>query len=189
MTPRRFFTADGQPFAYTRLDRRAGLPHDRGCFVLAADDQTVPLLPAKLYKEVQARCHEGERLMMAANHNKAFHQFLQALDLLPEPRAQWNAAGWILVAIGENAIRAGSFRAAEQPLQDAMWAPGTIGNPWVHLRLGQVKFELGDLDRATDELARAYMGGGRDIFEGQDPKYFALVEDVLDPPPGLDRLP
>jgi hypothetical protein len=70
-----------------------------------------------------------------------------------------------------------------------MYCPGTIGNPWVHLRLGQVRFELGQLELATDELARAYMGGGRDVFEGQDPKYFELVERVLEPPPGMDRLP
>src|SRR5262245_45500025 len=108
MTPRRFVTLDGQPFAFTRLDRRAGLPHERGCYVMADDGELVPLLPAKLYKEIQAHCHEGERLMAARNHNKAFHQFLQALDLLPDPREQWNAAGWILVAVGENAFRAGS---------------------------------------------------------------------------------
>jgi hypothetical protein len=30
---------------------------------------------------------------------------------------------------------------------------------------------------------------GRDAFAGQDPKYFALVERVLQPPPGMDRLP
>jgi tetratricopeptide (TPR) repeat protein len=189
MTPQRFFTTSGQPFAYTRLDRRAGIPHERGCYVMADDGESVPLLPARLYKEIQAHCHEGERLMTAGNHNKAFHQFLQALDLLPLPREQWNAAGWILVAVGENAVRAGSFQAAEQPLQDAMWAPGTIGNPWVHLRLGQVKFELGDMKRAADELTRAYVGGGREIFEDQDPKYFALVEEVLKPPPGMDQLP
>jgi len=95
--------------------------------------------------------------------------FVEAFNLLPEPREQWNAAGWLLVALGENAIRAGSFQTAEGPLTDAMWCPGTIGNPWVHLRCGQMRFELGQQDRAADELARAYMGGGRDIFEGQDP--------------------
>ena len=70
-----------------------------------------------------------------------------------------------------------------------MSAPGTIGNPWVHLRLGQVKFELGDMKRAADELARAYMGGGRECLRDEDPKYFALVEEVLKTPPDMDRLP
>src|SRR5262249_45929397 len=116
----------------------------------------------------------GERLMEAGRHREAFDRFIEALNLLPEPAAQWNAGGWVLVALGENSVRAGGFEQADAPLTDAMWAPGTIGNPWVHLRRGQVKFELGDMERAGDELTRAYLGGGRAIFEGLDGKYFAL---------------
>jgi hypothetical protein len=189
MTPRRFFTTAGEPFPVTRLDRRAGVRCDRGNYVAAGDDEPVDLIPADVFEAVEAVCIEGGRLMAAGKHNKAFRKFVAALDLLPEPREQWNAAGWVLVAIGENAVRAGSFAAAERPLADAMLCPGTIGNPWVHLRLGQVRLELGDRDAAADELARAYMGGGRAIFAGLDPKYFALVEEVLKPPPGTNRLP
>ncbi len=189
MTPRRFFTTGGEPFQYTRLDPRAGVACDRGNFVAAEDDDDVPALPVGTFETVRALCNDGEHLMTAGQFREAFDKFVAAFDLLPEPRTQWNAAGWILVALGENAIRAGSFQAAAGPLVDAMWAPGTIGNPWVHLRLGQVRYELGELDAAADELTRAYMGGGREIFEGLDEKYFALLEKVLLPPPGMDRLP
>lgn len=127
--------------------------------------------------------------MTAGDFRAAFGLLVAAFDTLPEPREQWNAAGWLLVALGESAIRAGDFKAAQQPLTDAMWCPGTIGNPWVHLRLGQVRFELGKTESAGDELARAYMGGSREVFEGQHGKYFALVETLLLPPPGMDRLP
>lgn len=65
----------------------------------------------------------------------------------------------------------------------AMQCPAAIGNPFLHLRLGQCQFELGNLDRAADELARAYMGAGADIFEGAD-KYFAFLKTRLQPPPG-----
>lgn len=118
----------------------------------------------------------------------AFRAFRAALELLPAPVQNWNAAGWLLVAMGECAVRTGDFAAALAPLKDAMHCPGTVGNPWVHLLLGRCRLELGD-ERAADELARAYMGGGRALFEGLDPKYFALVEQVLKPPPGHDRLP
>jgi hypothetical protein len=59
----------------------------------------------------------------------------------------------------------------------------------VHLWLGQARFELNEPERAADELAGAYMGSGREVFERQDPKYFSLVEKVLRRPPGADRLP
>ena len=65
----------------------------------------------------------------------------------------------------------------------AMHCPEAIGNPFLHLRLGQCQFELGSLDRAADELARAYMGAGEEIFEAAD-KYFEFLKTRLEPPPG-----
>jgi tetratricopeptide (TPR) repeat protein len=189
MTPKRFFDSAGGSFACTVLDDRAGIRHAKSCYTLAPEGQNVARLPAETFAAVQGKAEEGERRMAAGDFRGAFDLFVEAFQFLPEPREQWNAAGWLLVALGENAIRAGSFQTAEGPLTDAMWCPGTIGNPWVHLRCGQMRFELGQMDRAADELARAYMGGGREIFQGQDPKYFALVEQVLQPPPGMDRLP
>ena len=58
-----------------------------------------------------------------------------------------------------------------------------IGNPFLHLRLGQCHFELGNLDGAADELARAYMSAGDEIFVGAD-KYFAFLKTRLEAPPG-----
>lgn len=145
------------------------------------------ILSSSTFEELKQQVAEGQRLV-DADPPGAFRAFRAALELLPEPVQNWNAAGWLLVAMGECAIRTGDFSAALAPLKDAMHCPGTIGNPWVHLRLGQCRLELGD-ERAADELARAYMGGGRALFEGVDPKCFALVEAVLKPPPGHDRLP
>jgi hypothetical protein len=65
-----------------------------------------------------------------------------------------------------------------------MHGPDALGNPFLHLRLGQCRFELGDLDRAADELARAYMADGEDVFDGEDPKYLAFLKTRLQPPPG-----
>lgn len=189
MTPRRFYASDGSPFAWTRLDDRSGIRHPRGCYTAAPDDADVPQLSADVFAAIRVRAEEGERRMEAGDFRGAFDEFVAGLELLPDPREQWNATAWLLVGMGEAAVRAGHFAAAERPLGEAMWSPGTIGNPWVHLRQGQVKLEMGDMERAADELARAYMGGGRDIFAGLDPKYFALVERVLQPPPGMDRLP
>ena len=47
--------------------------------------------------------------------------------------------------------------------------------PFIHLRLGQCELELGNRERAVDELARAYKGGGEELFSGEDPKYLGLL--------------
>ncbi|WP_220213464.1 hypothetical protein [Streptomyces shenzhenensis] len=40
--------------------------------------------------------------------------------------------------------------------------------------------ELGDHDRAANELMRAYMGGAPDIFDEDDPKYLAFLRTRAD---------
>lgn len=65
--------------------------------------------------------------------------------------------------------------------QNAVQCPGGLGNPYIHLRLGQLYFERHQLDNAADELTRAYMGGGIDIFMEDDPRYLAFLETRLSP--------
>ena len=174
------------------LDDRAGTPNGRGTFRLAEPHERVARMPASEFGQLQLLAVEGAKQMEAGNGRAAYESFIEAIDVLdrvPEPFVQWNATGWILLALGENAVRAGLFDQALQPLNDAIYCPGGLGNPWLHLRIGQVRYELGEMEKAADELARAYIGAGREIFQGQDPKYFALVESVLRPPPGYTRLP
>lgn len=189
MTPNRYFDSKGNAFATTVLDNRAGIKLARGNYVLAKDDEDTGKLPAEVFTAIETEAREGERLIAAKDFRGASSQFVAALQRLPEPHSQWHAAGWLLVAIGECAIQAQYFAGARRAFTDAMWCAGTIGNPWVHLRFGETLYELGNQEKAADELSRAYMGGGREIFRDQDPKYFALLERVLKPPPRSQRLP
>lgn len=54
-----------------------------------------------------------------------------------------------------------------------------LGNPYIHLRLGQLYYEQENFDKAVDELTRAYMGGGLDIFIEDDPKYLDFLETKI----------
>jgi tetratricopeptide (TPR) repeat protein len=137
-------------------------------------------LPDETYERIQAFCQQGDALAKKANYSAALEQYWAAWRLLPEPQIDWAASVWILAAIGDaNFLRRDYVAGPDRPLHclDAM------GNPFLHLRLGQCLFELDDLDRAADELARAYMGAGSGIFEGAD-KYFAFLKTRLKPPQG-----
>jgi hypothetical protein len=65
-----------------------------------------------------------------------------------------------------------------------------VGNPFFHLRVGQASFELEppeDRDeRGTtiDNLARALICGGIEIFNNEDAKYLEPILQVLRPPEG-----
>jgi hypothetical protein len=65
-----------------------------------------------------------------------------------------------------------------------------VGNPFFHLRVGQASFELEspeDRDEqgmTIDNLARALICGGIEMFTNEDPKYLATILPVLLPPLG-----
>ena len=68
----------------------------------------------------------------------------------------------------------------QNTVQDAVMCPKGLGNPFIHLRLGQCQFERGNLERAADELMRAYMWSGADIFAKEDPGYLLFLGTVVD---------
>lgn len=144
----------------------------------------MPELTDKLHDAIKAFCAEGDALAEQGRPGDAIARYEAAWDLLPEPRTDWSAATWILAAIGDVHYLDCEFERGRAVLLTAMHCPEAIGNPFLHLRLGQCQFELGDLPKAGDELARAYLGGGGELFRAEDPRYYEYLQTILDEPPG-----
>lgn len=138
-------------------------------------------LSEEIHGRIKMLCADGDSFARDADYPTALSKYWAAWDLLPEPQTQWEAATWILAAIGDANYWIGDFVAGCENLSLAMHCPNAIGNPFLHLRLGQCQFELGNLDRAADELSRAYMAGGSELFEGED-KYVSFLNSRLVPP-------
>lgn len=139
--------------------------------MLENDDE----LPDATYRHIKDLCAEGDALANRHAFREAVEIYQEALQLVPEPKEEWQASTWILAAIGDALFLWGEYDYALRALQDAMICPGGLGNPFLHLRLGQAQFELGEHDRAADELMRAYMGAGEEIFSTENPKYRAFL--------------
>jgi hypothetical protein len=133
-------------------------------------------LSEALHTEIERLCAVGDDLAGRQEYAQALASYWAAWDLLPEPKVEWEAATWILAAAGDANFLGGDYVAGRDNLGNAMHCPDAIGNPFLHLRLGQCQFELGALDGAADELMRAYMGAGADIFKDQDPKYLRFLQ-------------
>lgn len=56
------------------------------------------------------------------------------------------------------------------------YCPNAVGNPFIHLISGIAQFELGEFEIAKENLALAYMGGGKEIFEGDEMKYYDYLK-------------
>lgn len=139
-------------------------------------------LESGLAVQVKEICDEGDVLVDMGELQDAFRNFSEALSLVPEPKEQYTATAGILAGMGDVYFHAKGYQQGKEVLSDAMHCEGAIGSPFLHLRLGQCQFELGNVDRAADELARAYMGAGLEIFSREDPKYFEFLKTRLEPP-------
>ena len=81
----------------------------------------------------------GKNLIEARAYEAAIRCFDEALDLLPEPKEQWEEATWLFAAIGDARFLGGDRSGALQSFLDAMKCPDAIASPFLHLRLGELE--------------------------------------------------
>lgn len=144
--------------------------------------------PEALSNRIRKLCIEANRLSAKGNYPPALEKLWTAFDLVHEPKDEHLTATWIITLIGDVNYLSKDFEAGRDNLSTGMNLPGALGNPFSHLRLGQCEFEMGDMARAGDELARAYISGGTEIFESENPKYLQFLSSILKPPAGQDQL-
>jgi tetratricopeptide (TPR) repeat protein len=125
---------------------------------------------------IQRHAKAGDALAAQQRYEDAIAAYNKGWALIPEPRNEWEASTWLLAAIADAAFLGGYDGSARKALDYAMTCPGAIGNPFLHLRRGQVLLNQGNNDAAVDELMRAYMAEGEAIFAAEDPKYLAFLK-------------
>ncbi|MBA6313860.1 MULTISPECIES: hypothetical protein [Cellulophaga] len=136
-------------------------------------------LDENLHLEIEKLSAQGDAFAETGNYSDALTAYWNAYDLVPEPKTDWEATTWIMVAIGDANFLGADFQAGVENLSNAMHCPNGIGNPFIHLRLGQCQFETGNLERAADELTRAYALEGEELFADDDPKYFEFLKTKI----------
>jgi tetratricopeptide (TPR) repeat protein len=129
----------------------------------------------QLQAQIDRLCSQGDAEADRARYGAALSAYWAAWDLLPEPKLAQQAATWILAAVGDVNFLGGDFIAGRDNLSTVMHCPGAIGIAFLHMRLGQCQYELGEQDQAVDELRRAWLGGGASLFDDEDPKYTACL--------------
>lgn len=132
-----------------------------------------------LHARITAHTDLGNRLFEGESYSEALDEYWKALALIPEPVTDWEAGMWVYAAIGDCHFYMDDYENAHQAFARAVACPGGLGNWFIHLRLGEAQFELGNMDRAADELARAFMGEGEQAFAAEDPKYLAFLRTKL----------
>src|SRR4030095_15487946 len=99
-------------------------------------------IPDEVHSKIQELCAVGDSHAQAQDFPKALESYWAAWDLTPEPKTEFDAATWILAAIVDVNFCRKDYTAGRDNLSNAIACPGGLGNPFLHLRLGQCQFEL-----------------------------------------------
>lgn len=127
-------------------------------------------------EKIETLATETNEFIENEDYVKAFELVMKALEIIPEPRFEYAESTWLYSTLGDIFFLTEDFEQGLSAFSDAVQCPEGLGNPFIHLRLGQCQFELANFDKAADELIRAYMADGLEIFETEDPKYFAFLK-------------
>ena len=96
-----------------------------------------------IHEEIKRLCDVGDEHAGGQAYPEALSHYWAAWDLLPEPKTEWEAATWVLVAIGDVNYLCGDFVAGCDNLSNAMRCPGAIGNPLFTSVSGSASSRLG----------------------------------------------
>jgi len=137
----------------------------------------------KLSENIQDRLDDlsvqGNELCDASKFDEAIQKWRGAMELLPEPRTDWEAYTWLSASIGDAQYHLGQFDAARDSFYDALNGSGGVANPFIYYRLGQSLVRLGDESRGLKNLLKAYMLDGEQIFFADDDgeEYLKKLQD------------
>ena len=136
-------------------------------------------LQNELYDKILSICAKGDNFVEDFKYDEAIEMYLNALELIPQPKQMWEASTWIYVALGDTYYIKKDFTSSKSYLFDAVNCPGGIENPFIMLRLGESLFELGEISKAKEYLLKAYMLEGYVIFNSEEDKFFDIIKDEI----------
>ncbi len=133
-------------------------------------------LNSLLYSKIVSLTDEGNNLMDNGFFDSALTKFKNALELIPNPKINWDASYWIYTAIGDAYFCKNEFILALDYFYQSENYAYSRHNPFIQLRIGQCLFEKNDMNSARQYFIRAFSLAGNNIFEDEDPKYIDFYE-------------
>lgn len=107
---------------------------------------------------------EGDNYMDLEAPQAAAEQYVAAIERLPQPYTQWEAALMLYIALADACLALTQYAEAERAARLALESPDGTGNGYVWLRLGDALHGQGRDGEALEAYTSSYMLEGEEIF-------------------------
>ena len=135
-------------------------------------------LSSEVSDKLKHLCNQGYLFFDKGDTKAALRLFYQAWTILPKPQNQWLEAAWVLTALGDVYFAKGDYEYGREALLSALHCSKAMGDPVIHLRLGQCLLELGQHSAAQLQFKQVLKNGGEALFKKENNKYFELLESA-----------
>ena len=98
-------------------------------------------LSDELYDRIEELSETGNEAMESEDYAKAISCFQEALDILPEPKEDWEAYLWLVGSIGDAHFMMGNYGKSLEFFRKC-YNIGETDNPFILLRLGENYLEM-----------------------------------------------
>lgn len=122
----------------------------------------------ELYDKILELTEEGDEYCEDENWEEAIKCFEKALELVPEPKYDWETSTWIYAALADAYFYEEKYEDSSYFLNQAMMCPDGLGNPFIIVRLAECHYELGNIEKADELFFEAYMLEGIEVFDDED---------------------
>jgi hypothetical protein len=146
-------------------------------------DDELQFVPQEIQEQLEALAERADAAFEADDYARAKELFLKAFYLLPEPRYEWPQGGILLDGASLAKLLAGDGHGVLELLRDGLEAP-VMNSPLINLRIGQAFLIGEDEDTAANHLLFALLGGGRAVFDTEDPVFYEFATERIRPPEG-----
>jgi len=110
------------------------------------------------------------------------NQLMKIYESLADDQKRTKEGRYIIIHIAEILFSEKWTDDAFDNYNFAMQFKDSVGNPFLHLRLGQLCKMQNNKDKMYDELSRALIMAGEPIFKDEDPKLMEMVKNILKEP-------
>lgn len=130
-------------------------------------------------EQIKSLCADAYQAYDEGDYRKALRLFYQGWLMLPKPQINYREAGWLLVGIGDSYYRLKQYTPGCEALRSANHCPEAMDNPFIHLRLGQCLYRIGEKPSARNHLQKAYRLGGLQLFQQEEDCYLDCISDLV----------
>ena len=109
-------------------------------------------------------------------------ELMKIYESLTDDQKRTREGRYVIVHIAEVCFSERWIEDAFDNFNFVMQFKDTVGNPFLHLRLGQLNYLVQNKDKMHDELSRALIMDGEAIFKDEDPILIEMVKSLLEEP-------